>query len=457
MGKTKADKKKGNRMAKEASVKENYLVTKANQLIEARYRLTVREQRFVLLMVSTIEPEDDDLTIYRVPTGKLIEVLGWRKEKDARKRVLDLIEGLEKKKLKIRKKESWLSMRWFASLEEFDDGSVEIEFSKKLKPYLIQLQGEFTRYRLGIVFQLHSAYSIRMYELLKQYETIGSRRVTLEDLRLYLGVEDGRYKLYGHFKDRVLLFAQAEIKEKTDISFTFDEVKQGRKVVALDFGIKPNKETDGLFPALLDEPIQPVVKELMTVLSKRDARKIWEAGWSYLDDEARVQITPLVAGGLSFDQYLREKLQLLKEAQKKQNISNPKGWLKRAVKGNWIDAQQERKQTRSKRKVEFQKRAQEEDERRQREDEEMRQKEARNAQLDARYIALSPVEQTKINKRVYERLLSMDDFSAYRVEIERLVREVGTGAGLYSKLPAGTQVNAQHLRRELVSEAVGMK
>ncbi len=451
MGKTKSNKKRGKRVAKEVSVKKDYLVSKANQLVEARYRLTVREQRFVLLMVSIIEPKDDDFTIYRVPTQKLIEVLGWRKEKDARKRVLDLIEGLEKKKLKIRKKESWLSMRWFASLENFDDGSVEIEFSRKLKPYLIQLKGNFTRYRLGIVFQLHSAYSIRMYELLKQYETIGSRRVTLEDLRLYLGVEEGRYKLYGHFKDRILLFAQAEIKEKTDISFTFDEIKQGRKVVALDFDIKPNKETDGLFPAPLDEPIPSIVKELMTVLSKRDAKKTWEAGWSYLDKEARVQVTPLIADGLPFDQYLREKLQLLKEAQKKQTVSNPKGWLKRAVKGNWIDAQQERKQTRSKRKAEFQKRVQEEEEKREREDAEARNKRARDARMDAQYITLSPAQQERINRLVVERLLTMDDFTAQRVEIKRVADEVNSGEDLFRKLPAGVGVSAQRIRRELVA------
>jgi len=450
MGKTKSDKKRGRRVAKEVSVKENYLVSKANQLVEARYRLTVREQRFVLLMVSTIEPKDDDLTIYRVPTEKLIEVLGWKKEKDARRRVLNLMEGLEDKKLKIRRKESWLSMRWFASLEDFDDGSVEIEFSKKLKPYLIKLKGEFTKYRLNIVFQLHSAYSIRMYELLKQYETIGSRRVTLEDLRLHLGVEEGRYKLYGHFKDRVLLFAQGEINEKTDISFTFDEIKQGRKVVELRFTIKPSKSKESLFPAPLDEPIPSIVKELMEVLSKRDARTIWEARWSYLDKKARAQITPLIEGGLPFDQYLREKLQLLKVSQKKQKIETPKAWLKIAIKGNWVGVQQERKQTRSKRKAEFQKRVQEETDKRQREDDRLRQEQQRKAQLEGRYLTLSPATQAQINQQVYEQMLEGDEFSLYRGDITQVVDEIDSGVSFFGKLPSGIQENGKLLMRKIV-------
>lgn len=47
-------------------------------------------------------------------------------------------------------------------------------------------------------------------------------------------------RFIGHFKSRVILPAQKELKQKTDIFFNFKEIKQGRKVVAIEFEILEN-------------------------------------------------------------------------------------------------------------------------------------------------------------------------------------------------------------------------
>ena len=61
---------------------------------------------------------------------------------------------------------------------------------------------------------LKSSFSIRIFELLKQYEKLGKRRIELEDLRQLVGTtelaQNGEvikedYPLYGHFKSRVIL------------------------------------------------------------------------------------------------------------------------------------------------------------------------------------------------------------------------------------------------------------
>ena len=116
----------------------------------------------------------------------------------------------------------------------------------------MQLKGQFTRYRLKNVVQLRSAHTIRIYELLKQYEVIKSRRMTLGELRAILGIENARtYDLYGNLKSKILIPAQTELANRTDIAFTFDEIKEGRKVVAVRFHIKRNEHKDGLFPTPL--------------------------------------------------------------------------------------------------------------------------------------------------------------------------------------------------------------
>lgn len=84
---------------------------------------------------------------------------------------------------------------------------------------------------------------------MKQYEKLGRRKIELEELRKLVGTteidQNGEiikedYPLYANFKSRVILSAQKELKQKTDIYFNFKEIKQGRKVIAIEFEILEN-------------------------------------------------------------------------------------------------------------------------------------------------------------------------------------------------------------------------
>ena len=184
-------------------------------------------------MASMIEPDDERFTYYKVPTGELVKVLGWEKDKRAYERLRKMVDGLMGKKARINEEDGLLTVTWVASSKYLiKESAVEFEFSERLKPYLIQLKGQFTRYRLKNVVQLRSAHTIRIYELLKQYEVIKSRRMTLGELRAILGIEKTRtYDLYGNLKSKILIPAQTELANKTDIAFTFDEIKEGRKAI----------------------------------------------------------------------------------------------------------------------------------------------------------------------------------------------------------------------------------
>jgi plasmid replication initiation protein len=60
--------------------------------------------------------------------------------------------------------------------------------------------------------------------LLKQYEKLEERLFLLSDLRKILGAEDIS-PAYRNFKQRVLIPAQKELQQKTDINFDIEEVK----------------------------------------------------------------------------------------------------------------------------------------------------------------------------------------------------------------------------------------
>jgi plasmid replication initiation protein len=77
-----------------------------------------------------------------------------------------------------------LQITWVSSVKYYDnEGVVHIAFDPALKPYLLQLKSRFKPYQLRNVISLNSFYSIRIYELLKQYENIGNRTFEINELR----------------------------------------------------------------------------------------------------------------------------------------------------------------------------------------------------------------------------------------------------------------------------------
>jgi hypothetical protein len=66
------------------------------------------------------------------------------------------------------------------------------------------------------------------------------RTFLLQDLRRALGAEKV-YPAYGNFKQRVLLSAQIELKQKTDISFEIEEIKEKRRVEKIKFIINTKR------------------------------------------------------------------------------------------------------------------------------------------------------------------------------------------------------------------------
>jgi plasmid replication initiation protein len=125
---------------------------------------------------------------------------------------------------------------------ENNSGLIKFEVDSLVKPYILDYTKGFTRYHLENILRLSSYYSMQMYEILKSYEKIGSRNIKIIDLRIMLNLKEKEYPFYANFKQRILLSSQKELKEKTDIYFTFEEIKRGRKIIEIKFNIFPNNQ-----------------------------------------------------------------------------------------------------------------------------------------------------------------------------------------------------------------------
>lgn len=76
-----------------------------------------------------------------------------------------------------------------------------------------------------------------MYEILKQCERI----VILDDLKAMLGIGKEQYLRFKDFRKYVIEVCQQALEQYTDIKYTFEPIKRGRKIYALKFTITKNK------------------------------------------------------------------------------------------------------------------------------------------------------------------------------------------------------------------------
>lgn len=77
-----------------------------------------------------------------------------------------------------------------------------------------------------------------MYEILKQYEHIQKRKLSLTELRELLCIEPNEYPRWERFKIRVLDSCQQALTEHTDITFTYEPIRTGHKFTAVTFFIR---------------------------------------------------------------------------------------------------------------------------------------------------------------------------------------------------------------------------
>ncbi|MBU3182886.1 replication initiation protein [Clostridium psychrophilum] len=222
-------------------VKNNKLIVKSNYIVEASYKLSVGEQRVIYILTSMINKDDADFKLYKFTAKQFADIIGT-KSKNIYNQVSQYVEALRDRDLTIIKEKSILKTKWLSSAEYFaDEGYVELEFSPKLKPYLLMLKERFTKFSVEQMVSFASQYSGRIYELLKQYEKIGERTFKIEDLRSLLGIGFDEYKQYGLIKQRILNKAKKEINFDSDLLIEFEEIKTGRKVTSIKFHINANR------------------------------------------------------------------------------------------------------------------------------------------------------------------------------------------------------------------------
>lgn len=232
----------------ELAVERSYFITKDNMLItHSRYSMTLAQQRLLLYMVSRIKPDDRETQVYEFDVKTFSRVCGYDEQNGYYYR------GIKQDMQNIADTSAWIEIRpgreeLFRWLDQVwidkNSGVIRYTFHASVRPYLFGLQENYTRYSLYNVLAMRCKYSIRLYEFLMKEKYRKKFVVPLDTLRVRIDATG--YKEYKNFRTRVIDPAIEEIENYTEIHVSYQPIKTGRAVTAIEFTVEDKTNVEYL-------------------------------------------------------------------------------------------------------------------------------------------------------------------------------------------------------------------
>lgn len=147
--------------------------------------------------------------------------------------------------------ESWT--RWIWARTRYKNGSVSIKFTPDILPHLLKLKDHFTLLELNYVGAFKSVNTVRLYHILKSWQSCKGKTFLIEDLHHQLGSNASCIKDFAQFRRHVLAPSMAEINGLTGLRVAYTTMKgaQGR-VVKLAFTVKTQAAVAMVASRMLD-------------------------------------------------------------------------------------------------------------------------------------------------------------------------------------------------------------
>lgn len=251
------------------AIKNNYLVEKSNVLNEMRCNnMTLQELRFFSIYLSKINSRIESTRVVKFTVNDFQKIMNFGRMNI--KQLENTATNLLSKVVKVPiEKGGFVAFQIFKECKVYIDNEIwyiEIDAHDKALPLMFELKDKYFTYKLWNALLLKSLNQLRLYELLKQYERIGKRIISVDELKELIGLKKDEYPRWERFKTKVLNVCQKALSENTDICFTYEPYgKKGKsgKILNLIFNITRNENYCN--PLTLEEfigkqnPIEEVV------------------------------------------------------------------------------------------------------------------------------------------------------------------------------------------------------
>ena len=328
---------------------EKYIY-KSNNLVESSYSLSLNAQRLIymgakklkpIFIKSNIKPSQLKSFLATKTFGDLkIYVTEFKNEFNIKGNYLydtfvDVAKELWNSKIQYMSNDGKIiEKRWVITCE-YDPKNccISLTFHPDLILDLLVFKNKYNKIQHNATKALKNSDQIRTYELLKRYVKRGVRRFELEDYRYKLAYDDDIYPEYSKLKQRKIKPTIKAINENTDIEiYDFKEIRYGRKVGAIEFYIRENKEAQlEENEELIDDSIDPSHVENVNRIVGRNlsagmVSKITNISLNSIKDN-HVDMTVY--------EYIEDKVKAVKNYARSNTIRNYMSVFLTALRENW--------------------------------------------------------------------------------------------------------------------------
>lgn len=265
------------------NLKDSYEVQKSTPLFSLwKSELSLSEFKILDTYLSRINSHHPEQRNVRFEKGEMERLLGVKqvKPQDLKQRLRHLMEQVIEIE-DARKEDGFALISLFSIAKCIKDKDelwqIDISCTPEAMEYFFNIEEiGYLRYKLRSIINISSRYSYIMFIYLESNRFRKEWTVGLDELKLILNCEtDETYAEYKHFNNLILKRCYKELTEKTELQYTYEPIRRGRKVTEIRFTLASRavipKETqiEGQLtfsdaPDFDPEPIEePDIDELM--------------------------------------------------------------------------------------------------------------------------------------------------------------------------------------------------
>lgn len=241
-------------LSKKDTIKNYSSVIKHNNLIQGKYSLEATEQKWLYKVFESVQKNGYTSREVQCSFNKFFKefknVLGKNITKADFK---ELVETVQDKKPYIIMGDEFIRTQWYKIKGKVDYSNISLIIDEDVFKYIQSVNKNCTYLRLESLYSFKSFYSMRIYELIKQWcNTKMEIPYDLESLKELLGLEvreevvkgvkkiiNKSYDNFNNFDKYVLKKSIDEINEKSEITIEYKPYeRKGKKITSIMFEVE---------------------------------------------------------------------------------------------------------------------------------------------------------------------------------------------------------------------------
>lgn len=213
-----------------------------NAITNARHELSAVQLDIYFMLLSRLKLGNTGGTKYSINVKEIEGIIGHQWSDDELQEAIDdLIEQV----FEIEEEDGLLYVPIISSAKYLQEqGQIQLSINEPIKPFLVDLIGNFTSFHLVCALKMTSAYAKWLYVQFSRWKNFGFVSYKVDLLREKLNLEQTddtgaeQYQQWEAFKVQVLDPALLEINEQSDLRVSYSTEKKGEAVHTLNFTIK---------------------------------------------------------------------------------------------------------------------------------------------------------------------------------------------------------------------------